>query len=35
MDYEGKGWGLNFGVGRGWSEPVDTWVVKAIVGFDF
>lgn len=35
LDYEGKGWGLNFGVGRGWTEPVDKWVVKAILGFDF
>lgn len=35
VDYEGKGWGLNFGVGRGWTDSVDTWVVKAIVGFEF
>jgi hypothetical protein len=35
VDYAGEGWGLNFGVGRGWTDSVDTWVVKAIVGFDF
>jgi len=35
VDYEGKGWGLNFGVGYGWTDSVDTWVVKAIVGFEF
>jgi hypothetical protein len=35
VDYEGKGWGLNFGVGRGWTDSVDRWIVKAIVGFEF
>lgn len=35
VDYEGEGWGLNFGVGRGWTDSVDNWVVKAIVGFEF
>ncbi len=30
-DYAGKRWGLNFGVGYGWTDGSDRWVVKAIV----
>jgi hypothetical protein len=33
VDYEGHGVSLNLGLGRGWTEASDHWVVKAIVGF--
>ena len=32
-DYERKGFGLNFGIGKGLTNVSDDWVVKAIVGF--
>jgi hypothetical protein len=32
LDYESKGWGVNFGVGRGSTALADNWVVKAIIG---
>jgi hypothetical protein len=35
-EYEsGQGWGVQFGVGHGWTGSVDGTVVKAIVGIDF
>lgn len=30
-DYERKGFGVNFGIGRGLSDAADDWVVKAIL----
>jgi hypothetical protein len=35
VDYEGKGWDLNFGAGRGWTQGADRTVVKAILGLPF
>lgn len=32
-DYEHKGFGVNFGIGKGLTNASDDWVVKAIVGF--
>ena len=33
LDYEGKGFDVNFGIGRGLTEATDRWTVKMIVGF--
>jgi len=35
LDYEGKGWDINFGVGHGWTGGSDRRVLKAIVGLPF
>lgn len=35
MEYEGKGWELNLGVGHGWSDVADKTVVKAIFTIPF
>ncbi len=35
MEYEGKGWELNLGVGHGWTDTADKSVVKAIFTFPF
>ena len=32
-DFERKGFGVNFGIGKGLTNVSDDWVVKAIVGF--
>lgn len=32
VDYEGKGWGVNFGIGKGLTPASDDYVIKAIVG---
>ena len=32
-DYERKGFGVNFGIGKGLTNASDDWVVKAIIGF--
>lgn len=33
LDYEGKGWGVNLGIGHGWTETADRRVVKMILGW--
>lgn len=35
MEYEGKGWELNLGVGHGWTDVADKTVVKAIFTVPF
>jgi hypothetical protein len=31
VDFERKGFGVNFGIGRGLTNASDDWVIKAIV----
>lgn len=35
LDYEGKDWGVNFGIGHGWTGASDRRVVKMILGLPF
>lgn len=35
LDYEGKGWDINLGIGHGWTEAADRHVVKMILGLPF
>lgn len=35
FDYEGKDWGVNFGIGHGWTGASDRRVVKMILGLPF
>lgn len=35
LEYEGKGWELNLGIGHGWTESADKTTVKAIITFPF
>jgi len=35
VDVEMKGFDVNFGIGRGYGDTGDTWVVKAIVALPF
>ncbi|MBS4095509.1 MAG: hypothetical protein KGZ83_01555 [Sulfuricella sp.] len=35
MEYEGKGWDINLGIGHGWTEPADKTTIKAIFGIPF
>ena len=35
LDYVGRNWDINFGVGHGWTDSVDKRVVKMIVGLPF
>lgn len=35
IDYEGQGYDLNVGVGRGTSAVSDKWTLKAVVGYSF
>lgn len=35
VDYERKGWSINFGVGRGLTPAADDTVIKAIIGIPF
>jgi hypothetical protein len=33
MDFKRKGWDFNLGLGHGWNDFSERWVVKAIIGF--
>jgi hypothetical protein len=35
LDYDGRDWSLNFGIGAGWTDPADNVVIKAVIGFPF
>jgi hypothetical protein len=35
LDFEGKGWDVNFGLGRGWKANSDRNILKMIVGLPF
>lgn len=35
VDYEGKGWEINFGVGHGWTDTADKTTIKAIFTIPF
>jgi hypothetical protein len=35
LDFQRKDWNFNVGLGRGWNDYSDRWVVKAIVEFPF
>ncbi len=35
VDYEGKGWGVNFGIGTGLTPASDDRVIKAVIGIPF
>lgn len=35
VDYEGKGWGVNFGIGTGLTPVSDDRVIKAVIGIPF
>ncbi len=35
VDYEQHGYDINFGIGRGYTQAPDKWVVKAIIAFPF
>lgn len=35
IDYEGEGYDLNMGVGRGTTAASDTWTLKAVIGYSF
>jgi hypothetical protein len=35
LDFQRKNWNFNVGLGRGWNDYSDKWVVKAIIEFPF
>lgn len=35
LDFERKGFGVNFGIGSGFANASDDWVMKAIVSIPF
>jgi hypothetical protein len=35
VDYEGKGWSVNFGIGAGLTPAADDKVIKTIVSIPF
>jgi hypothetical protein len=35
VDRIGRHWDLNFGIGRGWTDPTDRFLIKAILGVGF
>lgn len=35
VDFKRKDWDFNIGVGRGWNDFSEKWVVKTIIGFSF
>jgi len=35
VDFKRKGWNFNIGIGRGWNDFSEKWVVKTIIAFPF